>query len=100
MRQFRFDYSLKNIPIGLPSWDNYLRKLIQKVESELKRMRWKAHFFLKGEKSQEKTNYIGLPCNKTPPTILELKTVEEDVLKIIKNIKFRDTKKISRNFGK
>ena len=90
MRQFRFDYSLKNIPI--PSRDNYLRNLIEKVESVLKRMRWKAHFFLKGEKSQETTNYFGLPSSKTPPTILELKAFEEDVLKIIENIKFRDTK--------
>ena len=55
-------------------------------------MRWKAHFFLKGEKSQEKTNYFGLSSNKTPPTILELKAFEEGVLKIIENIKFRDTK--------
>ena len=55
-------------------------------------MRWKAHFFLKGEKSQEKTNYFGLSSNKTPPTIWELKAFEEDVLKIIENMKFRDTK--------
>ncbi len=48
MRQFRFDYSLKNIPI--PSQDAYLRNLIEKVENVLKRMRWKAHFFLKGDK--------------------------------------------------
>ena len=51
MRQFRLEYSLKNIPI--PSRDNYLRNLIEKVESVLKRMRWKAHFFLKGEKNQK-----------------------------------------------
>ena len=63
-------------------------------------MRWKAHFFLKGEKSQEKTNYFGLPTSKTPPTILELKAFEENVLKIIENKKFRDTKQFSRNFGK
>ncbi len=31
MRQFRFDYSLKNIPI--PSQDAYLRNLIEKVEN-------------------------------------------------------------------
>ena len=30
--------------------------------------------------------------NKTPPTILELKPFEEDVLKLLENIKFRDTK--------
>ena len=51
MRQFRLDYPLKNIPI--PSRDNYLRNWIEKVESVLKRMRWKAHFFLNGQKSQE-----------------------------------------------
>ena len=49
MRQFQFDYSLKNIPI--PSQDAYLRNLIEKVENVLKRMRWKAHFFLKEEKN-------------------------------------------------
>ena len=90
MRQFRLEYSLKNIPI--PSRDNYLRNLIEKVESVLKRMRWKAHFILKGEKNQENTNHFGLSSNKTPPTILELKPFEEDVLKLLENIKFRDTK--------
>ena len=90
MRQFRFEYSLKNIPI--PSRDNYLSNLIEKVESILKRMRWKAHFFLKGEKNQENTNHFGLSSNKTPPTILELKPFEEDVLKLLENIEFRDTK--------
>ena len=49
-------------------------------------------FLFKRENSQEKPNYFGLPSNKTPPTILELKAFEEDVLKIIENIKFRDTK--------
>ena len=37
---------------------NYLRNLIEKVESVLKRMRWKAHFFLKGEKNHENTNHF------------------------------------------
>ena len=32
------------------------------------------------------------PSNKTPPTILKLKPSEEDVLKRLENIKFRDTK--------
>ena len=55
-------------------------------------MRWKAHFFLKGEKSQENTRNFGLSSNKTPPTVLELKTFEEDPIKLLENIKFRDTK--------
>ena len=65
-----------------------MRNLIDKVESVLKRMRRKAHFFLKGEKNQENTNQFGLSSNKTPPTILELKPFEEDVLKLLENIKF------------
>ena len=89
MRQFRLEYSLKNIPI--PSRDNYLRNLIEKVEGILKRMRSKAHFFLKGEKNQENTNHSSLSSSKTPLTILELKPFEEDVLKHLENI-FRDTK--------
>ena len=69
-----------------------MRNLIEKVESVLKCIRWKAHFFLKGEKNQENINHFGLSSNKTPPTILELKPFEEDVLKLLENIKFRDTK--------
>ncbi len=88
MRQFRFDYSLKNIPI--PSQDAYLRNLIEKVENVLKRMRWKAHFFLKGDKISDQNNPFGLPSNKTPPTILEMKSFENDVINLVENIKFRN----------
>ena len=49
-------------------------------------------FFLKGEKNKKNTNHFGLSSNKTPPTILELKPFKEDVLKLLENIKFRDTK--------
>ena len=91
MRQFRFDYSLKNIPI--PSQDAYLRSLIEKVESVLKRMRWKAHFYLKGEKNATgKNNSFGLPSNKSPPTVLEIKPFEHDVLKLVESIQFRHIK--------
>ncbi len=88
MRQFRFDYSLKKIPT--PSQDAYLRNLIEKVESVLKRMRWKAHFFLKGDKISDQNNAFGLPSNKTPPTILEIKSFENNVINLIENIKFQN----------
>ncbi len=70
--------SLKNIPI--PSQDAYLRNLIEKVENVLKRMRWKAHFFLKGDKISDQNNPFGLPSNKTPPTILEMKPFKSRVV--------------------
>ena len=85
MRQFRLDCSLEHIPI--PSSDNYLRNLIEKAESILiKRNEMEAHFFLKGE--------------KTPPAVLELKSFEEDVIKLLETIKFRDKKLFSRHCGK
>ena len=55
----------------------------------LERMRWKAYFLLKGEKS---TRNFGLSSNKTPPTVLELKPFEKDVIKLSESIKFRHTK--------
>ena len=88
MRQFQFDYSLKNIP--MPSQDAYLRNLIEKVESVLKRMRWKAHFFLKGDKTSDQNNPFGLPSNKTPPNISEIKSFENDVTNLIENITFQN----------
>ena len=66
--------------------------MIEKAESVLKRMRWKTHFFLKGEKNQENTRNFGLSFKKTPPAVLELKPFEADVMKLLETIKFRDTK--------
>ncbi len=60
------------------------------MENVLKRMRWKAHFFLKGDKISDQNNPFGLPSNKTPPTILEMKSFENDVINLIENIKFRN----------
>ena len=77
MQQFRFDYSLKNIPI--PLQDAYLKNSIEKVESVIKHMRWNAHFFNKN--SINKNNHFGLASNKTPPSIPEMKPFETDLIK-------------------
>ena len=47
MEPIRFNYSMKNIPI--PSKNAYLKRLIEKVENVIKRMRWKAFFFERNE---------------------------------------------------
>ena len=44
MERIKFDYSLKNIPTPSKIW--YQLRLIDKIESVIKRMHWKAHFFL------------------------------------------------------
>ena len=46
MEKINFNYSLKNIPV--PSTKDYKLKLIDKIENVIKRMRWKAHFFVNG----------------------------------------------------
>ena len=49
MDKTSYDYPLKNIPI--PSKTSYNLKLIEKIESVIKRRRWKAYFFLNERKS-------------------------------------------------
>ena len=52
MEKIYFNYSLKNIP--LPSRTSYKLQLIDKIESVIKPMRWKAHFSLNNnEKNKE-----------------------------------------------
>jgi hypothetical protein len=55
MQKLLFDYSLKNI--GLPSQDAYRKILIDKVENVVRRMRWKAHFFLNGPSKNDECKF-------------------------------------------
>ena len=75
-------------------------KLKEKVENVIKRMRWKAHFYLSGEKEEEnydgnidtkKENY-NFKSRKCPQQCSELENFEKDFLEIVKNIKFRTIK--------
>ena len=91
-----FGYSMKNIPIA-PS-NNYKYKLIEKVESVIKRMRWRACFFLRKQKAEEEndnqqknTNKYGFKSRKCPPQIEEMKAFEHDMWTMIENLKFRNT---------
>ena len=49
----RFGYSMKNIPI--PKENEYMKKLIAQMKRIVKRMRWKALFFLKEEEEKYKS---------------------------------------------
>ena len=82
------DYSLKNIPIH--SGNTYRKWLIEKIESVVRRMRWKAFFFLNGQDEETTDSALyGFKSKKTPPQIEELKRFEEDLTTMIENIKFR-----------
>ena len=44
MERINFDYSIKNIPLA--NERNYKMKLIERIEDVIKRMRWKAIWFM------------------------------------------------------
>ena len=86
-----FGYSLKNIPI--PHKISYTKALVEKTESFLKRMRWKAHFYLTKTDDVNTTNReslknFNLKSDNTPPQIAELTSFENDMYDLIQNIKY------------
>ena len=89
MEKLSFNYSLKNIP--LPDQRLYQLKLMEKIESALKRMRWKAHFFLSKENQQPETlKTYGFKLRNHPPRITLLKEFEKDLYAIVASIKYRN----------
>ena len=92
MEKVNFGYSMKKIP--LPDEKSYKLQLIQKVEDFIKKIRWKAIFFMKGgnqaEPTAHKTGFkFGLNSTKCPPQVKELVPFEEDLIKLVKNLRFR-----------
>ena len=87
MDKFNIDYSTKNIL--LPSKNSYLQSFIEKTEQFLRRMRWKAYFFLNPDVTSRTKETFGFHSTKNPPPIDELKGFEDDMLKMIQSIKFR-----------
>ena len=95
-------YSTKNIPIAKPTEN--LKCLIDKTDSFLRRVRWKAYHFLNPTKSS-KTETFGFPTTKSPPPIKELDKFEEKMSKLIQNIEFKNDqsdfqKQLSRDTAK
>ena len=94
MEKLSFDYSLKNIP--LPDKRSYQLKLIEKIESVLKRMRWKAHFILSRENQQPETlKTYGFKSRNHPPQISLLDEFEKDLYGIVTSTKYRN---VNNNF--
>ena len=87
-----FSHSLKNIP--LHGNKALITSSIQKTESLIKRMRWKAFWFDRRdeENDQDMEENYGFKTHNTPPPHPLLKDFEEDLFKLVKNIKFRKVK--------
>ena len=87
MEKFSVNYSTKNIP--LPSQNDYRQRLIEKTEQFLRRMRWKAYFFLNPSTISNTKDTYGFKSAKNPPPVEELKEFENDMLKMIQSTKFK-----------
>ena len=63
---------------------------MEKIESAIKRIRWKAYFYLNKEtQEKQQKNTFGFKSWYNPPQCNLLEEFEKDVLDIIKSIKFR-----------
>ena len=88
MNRKNLGYSSKNIPI--PSKSTYYKLLIDKVESLIKRMRWKAHFFDNKETPNEHHQNFGFKSSYTPPANPCLTEFENELYELIRKIEFRN----------
>ena len=85
MKKLHINQSLKDIP--LPSQMQYQKMLVSKVESFIGRLRWKL-FNINNPGTTSKQTY-GFKTTNPPPQQDELKSFEEDMFALAKNIQFR-----------
>ena len=90
MEKINFNHSLKNIPT--PTKTSYQLLLMEKIESFIKRMWLKAHFYRKKDTSNITYTNYGFKTRNYPPQSKELQNFEKDLLDTIKLIKFRIAK--------
>ena len=86
---FAGKYSMKNIPVPSNNKE-YMKKLIAQMEKIIKRMRWKALFFLKDEEKYkslidsieffERKETYGFNTPRKPPFIKDLESFENSHL--------------------
>lgn len=88
MDRISFEYSTKNIPTASKS--SYLKKFIEKTELFMKRMRWKAYFFLNPKTTPTAQETYGFSTQRSPPVVNELKKFEECMANLIQRIEFEN----------
>ena len=98
MDRVKLDYSTKNIPIHNRS--EYRMSLIQKTRIFIRNLRWKTHFYLKPPKKSNQQNYYGFKSEKNAPPVPEIKKFEEDLIKLVENVKFKKSFNVSNDFQK
>ena len=79
MEKSAIKYSLKNVPI--PSKESYQLNLIDKIESLVKRMRWRAFYYLfkPTESHNDIKETFGFKSRTCPPPCSDLIPFEKDL---------------------
>ena len=77
---------MKNI--SLPSQNEYIFELIFSVETFVKNIRWRAHFFSNPDDKTQKENF-GFKTLKSAPKVKELQKLEDRLYDIVRNVKFK-----------
>ena len=90
MEKDNFGDSMKNI--GIPQNKTYLLQLIEKIEMVIKRMTWKVLCNGKKEANGIKTDWYGLKSSNTPKQVKEDIPLENNLIALIQNIRFRKTR--------
>ena len=86
MEKANFKYSIKDIPI--PSERAYFLQLMEKIEMFITRMRWKA-IYCNNKANYNSSERYGLKTLKCPKQVKELVPFENDLIDMLKVIKFR-----------
>ena len=87
MDHHSFDYSMKCVPI--PSEEEYKLQLLDSIHKLDTRMRWRALHFLNPNPTTNSKETYGFNTSTAPPGIKELKSFQEGLIDIAKNIKFQ-----------
>ena len=91
MEKVNFSYSLNNITT--PNERTYKAHLNEKIKLFIKKLQWEAIFFTNNSKETTKSfasgSVYGLKSTKCPPQLKELIPFEDDLIDLVKNIKFR-----------
>ena len=91
MEKKAYNYSTKNIPI--PSERNYKLQLVEKIETFIKIMRWKAIMYNAGCKQNRKLEKkYGLKTLHSPKQVKERSAFEKELIAVVKDIKFRNAR--------
>ena len=91
MEKKTYNYSTKNIPTPLER--NYKLQLVEKIETFIKIMRWKAIMYDSRFKENRKVEKYSLITLHSPKQVKELSAYDKELIAVVKDIKFRKIEK-------